>query len=119
MTADGSGVGLVPQSAPENGSDWTFDEAGSALTAAVDGSFLAVDSGADNELVMASSPAAPTFEPATGCAVYPEMPLGVIGQTYTGNAINPCSALPRCTRTWQWAARCPTAARMSAPRRVA
>ena len=89
MTADGSGVGLVPQSAPENGSDWTFDEAGSALTAAVDGSFLAVDSGADNELVMASSPAALTFEPATGCAVYPEMPLGVIGQTYTGNVNQP------------------------------
>ena len=89
MTADGAGVGLVPQSAPENGSDWTFEEAGSSLTAAVGGDFLAVDSDADNQLVMAGTPAALNFEPATGCAEYPEMPLGVIGQSYTGNVNEP------------------------------
>lgn len=87
MTADGSAVGAVPQSAPEDGSDWTFTEAGSALNAGTLGGMLAVNDAGD--LVLGDSPAALRFEPANGCTEYPEMPLGVIGKTFTGNANQP------------------------------
>jgi hypothetical protein len=87
LTASGSAIGTVPQSAPENGSDWTFTEAGNALNAATLGGMLALAS--DGRLVLGSSPAALRFERATGCADYPEMPLGVIGQTFKGDVNRP------------------------------
>ena len=87
MTASGSAVSTVPQSAPEDGSDWTFEEAGNALNATTLGSPLAV--GGDGALVLGGTPAALTFEPATGCAEYPEMPLAVSGQTFKGNVNAP------------------------------
>ena len=87
MTASGSAVGTVPQSAPENGSDWTFTEAGAALNAGTLGGMLAVNEA--GALVLGDTPAALIFEPAEGCAEYPEMPLGVIGQSFKGNVNQP------------------------------
>nr|MBV6631063.1 hypothetical protein [Oceanococcus sp. HetDA_MAG_MS8] len=87
LTASGSAVSTVPQSAPEDGSDWTFSEDGAVLNAAALGGNLAVDT--DGVLVVGSTPAALQFEPATGCAEYPEMPLGVIGTTFKGDINKP------------------------------
>ncbi len=89
MTASGTTVGLVALADAEDGSDWTFDESGDALTAGTLGSFLAVDTADGNRLVMGASASALHFEPATGCAEFPEMPLGVIGQTYKGKLGEP------------------------------
>lgn len=87
LTASGGTVSAVPQSTPEEGSDWTFTESGDVLNAATLEGALAV--GGDGRLVLGETPAALEFEPTTGCAVYPEMPLGVIGETYTGNVNEP------------------------------
>ncbi len=87
LTADGAAVTTVPQSSPVDGADWTFTEAGDALNAAAGGGMLAVGEG--GQLVVGSAPAALTFERATGCAEYPEMPLGVIGETFKGKASGP------------------------------
>ncbi len=88
MTATGSGVSVVPQADAEDGSDWTFDETGDgALTASTRGAFLAV--GSNNTLALADAPAKLKFEPADGCAEYPEMPLGVVGKTYKGDVDKP------------------------------
>lgn len=87
MTASGSEVSTVPLLEAEDGSDWTFTEKGDVLNAAtLDGS-LAV--GENGLLVLGNTPAPLTFEAAFGCAEYPEMPLGVIGQSYTGNVNEP------------------------------
>lgn len=87
LTTDGSAVSVVPQSAPEDGSDWTFDEVGDALTAGTLGGMLTV--GEDNALVLGDTPSLLTFERATGCAEYPEMPLAVNGDTFTGDVNEP------------------------------
>ena len=87
MTASGSAVATVPQSAPEDGSDWTFSENGDALNAATLDGALSV--GADGLLVLADTPADLKFAPASGCAEYPEMPLAVTGETFTGNVNEP------------------------------
>ncbi|ULQ46660.1 hypothetical protein JN531_016385 [Flagellatimonas centrodinii] len=82
LTADGAAVATVPQTAPEDGSDWTFTESGDALNAATLGGVLAVGEG--GRLALGSTPAALRFEHAVGCAEYPEMPLAVIGETFKG-----------------------------------
>jgi hypothetical protein len=82
LTANGNSVTTVAQSAPEDGADWTFTEAGNALNAATLDGMLAVGDG--GQLVVSSAPAALRFERATGCAEYPEMPLGVIGESFKG-----------------------------------
>ncbi len=87
LTADGAAVTTVPQSAPEDGSDWTFSEAGDALNATTLGGMLAVSG--DGQLVLGNTAAALRFERATGCAEYPEMPLAVIGESYKGNVNAP------------------------------
>lgn len=88
MTAQGSAVGLVAPAAAENGSDWTFDEtADGGLTARTLDGFLAV--GANQTLELADAPSRLQFEPAEGCAVYPEMPLGVVGESYKGDVSEP------------------------------
>lgn len=87
LTAAGSSVSAVPQSAPEDGSDWTFSEAGNVLNAGtLDGMLEVADGG---ELILGSTPAALQFERATGCADYPEMPLAVSGQTFKGDVNAP------------------------------
>ncbi len=88
MTASGSSISVVPQPDAEDGSDWTFEETGDGgLTASTLGGFLAV--GTNNILALADAPARLEFEPATGCAEYPEMPLGVTGTTYKGKPGQP------------------------------
>lgn len=87
MTASGSMVSTVALSAPEDGSDWTFTEDGDVLNAATLNGALAL--GEDKVLVLGDTPASLTFEPASGCTEYPEMPLGMIGQSYTGNVDQP------------------------------
>lgn len=89
LTGDGASIAAVPQSAPEDGSDWTFHEAGDFLVATTLGAPLSVDADNGGLLVQGGEPAGLQFEPAEGCAVYPEMPLGVIGQTYTGDVNQP------------------------------
>lgn len=87
LTADGSDVAVVPQTAAEDGSDWTFTEAGDALNAAtLDGALAVAD---DGRLVLGNTPAALRFERANGCAEFPEMPLGVIGETFKGDVDEP------------------------------
>lgn len=87
LTAQGETVTAIPQSDPEEGSDWTFSEAGEVLNAAtLDGHLAVADNG---QLVLGASPAALQFEPATGCAEFPEMPLGVIGRTFKGDPSQP------------------------------
>ncbi len=87
MTASGSAVSTVELSAAVDGSDWTFTESGKVLNAATLGGALAL--GENGLLVLGDTPAPLTFEAATGCAAYPEMPLGVIGQSYTGDVNKP------------------------------
>lgn len=88
LTASGSSVSTVAQADAEDGSDWRFDDTGDgALTAGTLGGYLAV--GTNNLLVLADAPARLEFEPATGCAQYPEMPLGVSGKSYTGDVNRP------------------------------
>ena len=87
LSTDGSEVTAIDPSAADDGADWTFDEAGDALTATAIGSSLTANG--DGLLVADTQASALRFEPATGCAVYPEMPLGMTGQTYTGNASQP------------------------------
>ena len=48
LTASGGGISAVPQSAPEDGSDWTFNEAGEVLVATTLGAPLSVDADARN-----------------------------------------------------------------------
>lgn len=87
LTASGGAVAVVPQSAPEDGSDWTFDEAGEVLNAStLDGNLAVGDGG---QLVLGDTPAALQFEPAIGCAEYPEMPLAVTGETFKGDVNQP------------------------------
>ncbi len=88
LTASGASVGLVPLSDANDGSDWTFEETSDGgLTAATLGGFLAV--GPNNVIDLAAAPARLEFEPAQNCAVYPEMPLAVSGETYKGDASKP------------------------------
>lgn len=87
MTASGFQVTTVAQSSPEDGSDWTFTENGNALNAATLDGALAL--GTDRVLVLGDTPAALTFESATGCAEYPEMPLAVTGESFKGNVNEP------------------------------
>lgn len=87
LTSDGDAVTAVAQDAAEDGSDWTFEEDGPVLKASTLGTALTAD---DGGLLIAGNPAsALQFEPASGCAVYPEMPLAMSGQTYTGNVNQP------------------------------
>lgn len=87
MTASGLAVSVVPQSAPEDGSDWTFEENGEVLNATTLAGALALNASA--QLVLGPTPASLEFEPASGCAVYPEMPLAVTGTSFTGNINEP------------------------------
>jgi len=88
MTAGSSGVSTVALPDAEDGSDWTFDEtADGGLTAQTLGAFLAV--GTNSTLALADSPARLEFEPASGCAEFPEMPLAVSGRSFKGDVSKP------------------------------
>lgn len=78
MTGDGTAVSAAQT--PADGSDWTVDGSGGRFTATVLGKALAV--GSAGQLLLADAGAPLSFEPATGCSVYPEMPVGIDGPTF-------------------------------------
>ncbi len=78
MTGDGSAVSA--QSTPDDGSDWTVEGDGGRYTATVQGQSLATDSA--GKLLLGSSAAVLSFEPANGCSEYPEMPIGIDTPTF-------------------------------------
>ncbi len=80
LTGSGSAVAL--QTDPEDGSDWTFDGDAGVYTAVTLDQPLSVDSA--GVLVQGGAAAELTFEPATGCTPFPEMPTGIVEETYTG-----------------------------------
>ncbi|MBI2383726.1 MAG: peptidase M19 [Gammaproteobacteria bacterium] len=82
MTASGSAVGAV--ATPADGSDWTVDGENGRYTAAALNQFLAANS--SGGLVLGAEAATLTFEPASGCSEYPEMPVGIVGPTFKGPA---------------------------------
>lgn len=82
MFMTGSGAAVSAATAPSNGADWTVAMPGDGVfTAAIGAKSLAAnESGA---LILADAAAPLTFESATGCTDYPEMPVG-IGETFKG-----------------------------------
>jgi len=89
LTRDGAAV--VAGAAPAEGADWTFEEGGknrfmATAKAAASGAAQPLSVGANGRLVAGGTPAVLTFEPASGCTPYPEMPTGIAGETFTGRA---------------------------------
>jgi hypothetical protein len=80
MTASGSTVSTTV--APADGSDWTVDGDGGRFSATTLGASLAA--GDDGRLQLADPAGLLRFEPAQGCSVYPEMPVGVRGPVFKG-----------------------------------
>lgn len=80
MTGRGSAV--TPQSTPSDGADWTFEGDDGRFTAATGGQPMSVDS--NGRLARGGLAARLEFEPATGCTVYPEMPVGIDAATFSG-----------------------------------
>lgn len=83
MTGSGSAVSAV--ATPADGSDWTLEGDSGRYTAAAISTALAVDSA--GQLVLGASPAQLAFEPASGCSVYPEMPVGIDAPTFKSNPL--------------------------------
>ncbi len=82
---DADTVASVP--APDDSVVWTVDKdsAGSfSIVSDSSGQSLAVDDGGTLVLAAAGSRSAFTFETASGCTTYPEMPVGIVGRTYKG-----------------------------------
>ena len=78
----GSGTAISAATAPADGSDWTVAGDNGRYTATTLGQALAVDG--TGQFVQSAVPATLTFEPAIGCSVYPEMPVGIAGKTFMG-----------------------------------
>ena len=78
----GSGAAVTAVAEAVDGSDWTFDGDNGRTTATALGSPLST--AADGRLVLGGTPALLTFEPATGCTEYPEMPTGIAAKSYIG-----------------------------------
>jgi hypothetical protein len=86
-TADGrvltaNGAAVTAAADPVDGSDWSFQADNGRYTASTQDLALGVDG--DGRLVAGDTPATLTFEPASDCTPYPEMPTGIAGKTYTG-----------------------------------
>jgi hypothetical protein len=78
----GSGTAVSATTAPADGSDWTFSGDQGRYTATTLGKALVVDAGGN--LVQGDAATPLTFEPATGCSEYPEMPVGIDAPTFKG-----------------------------------
>jgi hypothetical protein len=78
--AAATGGSVAAVATPADGSDWTVDGDQGQYTAATIGSSLGLD--AAKQLVLGSPAATLAFEPATGCSVYPEMPVGIDAPTF-------------------------------------
>lgn len=86
LTAVGGNVNASAEAA--DGSDWVFTGDAGVYNIAVFGQAnqrLALDANA--RLTVAATAANLVFEPADGCAVYPEMPTGISADTYIGPAL--------------------------------
>ncbi|MDP3859792.1 MAG: hypothetical protein Q8Q73_18685, partial [Stagnimonas sp.] len=83
MTASGTAVSAA--TAPADGSDWTVDRVGDHYTASALAQPLAVD--ASGRLLLGTVAAPLAFEPASGCSVYPEMPVGIEAPTFKSNPV--------------------------------
>ncbi len=86
MLMTGSGTAVEALATPEDGADWTFDGDQNSFTATAVDQPLSVDTA--GVLVQGGSPASLVFELATGCSVYPEMPVGIDAPTYKGRGVN-------------------------------
>lgn len=92
IAASGSGVGSV--SAPADPVVWTVDkDAAGAFSIVSDSAAKSLAVDGSGKLVLADTAAAGdaakfTFELAGGCTPYPEMPLGIEGETYKGQGID-------------------------------
>jgi len=80
----GSGTAVTAETVPTDGADITLDGDQGRYTARSLGAPLSLD--ASKQLVLGGTPATLTFEPATGCTIYPEMPVGIDAPTFK-NAI--------------------------------
>ncbi|HEY1078355.1 MAG TPA: hypothetical protein VGE51_16795 [Fontimonas sp.] len=82
MTGNGSSV--TAEATPQDGADWTVEGDQNAFTASALGAPLSA--GTDGTLALGGNAALLSFESASGCTEYPEMPVG-IGKTYRGPAV--------------------------------
>ena len=71
----GSGTAVTAETVPEDGADITLDGDQGVYTAWSLGMPLAVNG--TGRLLLGGTAAPLVFEPATGCSVYPEMPVGI------------------------------------------
>ena len=76
----GSGSAVTAETTPADGADITVEGDKGRYTATSTGQPLAVNSA--KQLVLGGTPAVLTFEPASGCSVYPEMPVGIDAPTF-------------------------------------
>ena len=83
MTASGTAVAAA--STPADGSDWTIEGDSGHYIAKTLTQSLALDS--TGQVVLGDLPALLTFEPASGCSEYPEMPTGIAASSFKANAI--------------------------------
>ena len=81
----GAGSAVTADAAPADGSDWTLDGDAGRFTASAIGTPLTV--GSAGELALGAAAAALSFEPASGCSVYPEMPVGIDAPTFKSNKL--------------------------------
>ncbi|MDO9452069.1 MAG: hypothetical protein Q7J29_04345 [Stagnimonas sp.] len=78
-------------SEPEDSVVWTVDQdttGNFSIVSDTTGESLAVDDDGTLVLAAAGSRSAFTFEAASGCTNYPEMPVSIIGQTYKGRGVD-------------------------------
>lgn len=83
MTGSGSAISATAK--PANGSDWTLEGNNGSYTASVLGSKLAVDG--SGRLLLGAAAAPLSFELASGCSVYPEMPVGIDAATFKSQGV--------------------------------
>ncbi len=76
----GAGTAVTAQATPADGADITLSGDNGLYTAKSLGMALAVDG--TGRLLLGSTAAPLVFEPATGCSVYPEMPVGIAAATF-------------------------------------
>lgn len=81
----GSGAAVTASTTPADGSDITLLGTNGSYTATVLGQALATDS--SGRLLLGNTPAPLSFELASGCSVYPEMPVGIDAPTFKSNPV--------------------------------
>lgn len=82
----GSGTAVTAVTTPADGSDWTLDVSNRLYSAKTIGKPLAVDG--TGRLLLGTTAAALSFEPATGCSIYPEMPVGIDAPAFKTQSVS-------------------------------